>query len=440
MKSNLMRDFCRYIVLSVLGTLGVSCYILADTYFISKGMGADGLTALNLAIPVYNFTYGTGLMLGIGGATRFTVLMSQGREKDANSVYTNTCYLGVIFSVIFVIIGLLFSNCLASLFGAKEDVLKMTETYLKWLLIFAPAFIFNTIHLCFIRNDNSPRLAMTAMIIGSFSNIILDYIFIFPLNMGIFGAIIATCLSPLISLAIMSFHFIKKKNGFKLIKTKFKFHVAEKILSLGLPSLVSQLSAATVMIVFNYIILALNGNIGVAAYGVVANISIVVIAIFEGIAQGAQPLISGFYGQGNINKSKIVLKMSLITVAFISVITYILIFVFADDITSVFNSENNPILQSIAEFGLKAYFTSAVFAGINILISIFLTSTEKAFPAQILTVLRGFVIIIPMTFILSWQFQMTGVWLSFPVTELIVAVIGVAVYLKMSISAKASVA
>lgn len=120
-----IRVFAHYTILSVLGTLGVSCYILADTFFVSKGLGISGLTALNLAIPVYNFIHGTGLMLGMGGATRFSVCKSQEKTEEVNRVYTNTIYLALVFSGIFVLIGLLFSRQMAILLGADTSVLGM---------------------------------------------------------------------------------------------------------------------------------------------------------------------------------------------------------------------------------------------------------------------------------------------------------------------------
>lgn len=117
-----LRKFARYTSLSVLGTLGVSCYILADTFFISRGLGADGLTALNLAIPVYNFIFGAGLMLGMGGATKFSICKSQGEEEKANHIYLNTLYLGGLFSVLFLLPGLFRAEELVALLGAEGAV------------------------------------------------------------------------------------------------------------------------------------------------------------------------------------------------------------------------------------------------------------------------------------------------------------------------------
>lgn len=422
-----LREFSRYTLLSVLGTLGVSCYILADTFFISKGLGTNGLTALNLALPVYNFIYGSGLMIGMGGATRFSVIKSNGKNKVIDKIYMNAIYLAIVFSLLFFLLGLFSSESLSVLLGADPDVLEMTNTYLKYLLLFAPAFIFNNVFLCFVRNDGSPQLAMSAMLIGSFSNIILDYIFIFPMNMGIFGAIFASGLSPIISMVIMLPHWLKKSNSLHFTMTGWRADIVGQELSLGFPSLIAQVSSGIVMIVFNIIILHLAGNTGVAAYGIVANISLVIIAVFTGIAQGVQPLISNFYGTGNKKQVYIMLRYAMATMLILSVITYIALYLFAQPISAVFNTEGNLELERIAVTGIKLYFLSTPFIGYNIILSTFFTSIEKALPAHILSLLRGLILIIPISFLLAALLQMTGVWLVYPITELIVAIIGYSV-------------
>ena len=273
-----------------------------------------------------------------------------------------------------------------------------------------------------------PQLSMMAMLIGSFSNIILDYLFIFPMQMGIFGAVFATGLSPIISIAMMLPHWFGKKNTFHFVKTGMRKDIIKQDLSLGFPSLLAQLSSGIVMITFNAIILELAGNTGVAAYGVVANISLVIVAVYTGIAQGVQPLISTFYGVGNHRQTKIVLRYAVITMLSVSIIVYLLIFFFAQPITSVFNSENNIGLQQIAVAGLKLYFVSTPFVGYNIILAIYFTSIEKALPAHILSISRGLILIIPMAFFLSSLWKMLGVWLVYPITESLVALLGFVIY------------
>ena len=425
------RDFARYTVLSVLGTLGVSCYILADTFFVSKGLGTNGLTALNLAIPIYNFIHGSGLMLGMGGATKFSIYKSQGRSRDIDCIYTNTLYLAALLSALFFLTGLLFSGQLSLLLGADGTVFAMTETYLRWLLLFAPAFILNDVFLCYVRNDGSPQLAMVAMLIGSFANIVLDYVFIFPFRMGIFGAIFATGLSPIISIAVMSPHWLRKRHSFHLTKVKPDAAVMGQTVSLGFPSLIAQLSSGIVMITFNALILGITGNTGVAAYGVVGNISLVVGAVYPGISQGMQPLVSSAYGRGNRQQMREVLRYALGTTLAVSGLVYLFLFVFASPVAAVFNSERDPILQQIAVSGLKLYFLSVPFAGYNIILATYFTSIERALPAHVLSLLRGLILIIPMAFLMSFLLGMTGIWISYPLTELAVAAAGVAAHRRM---------
>lgn len=429
-----MKQFLKYTSLSILGTMGMSCYILADTFFIAQGMGTDGLAALNLAIPVYNFIYGAGLMLGMGGAIKFAILKSQGNQKQINRVYTNVIYMAIVFSLLFVSIGIFGAENLARLLGAEGLVLNMTTTYLKWLLVFSPAFIFNNIFICFLRNDEAPQLSMMAVLFGSFTNIIFDYIFIFPMNMGILGAVLATGTSPAIGILLMSKHWRDKKNSFHLVKERVYVDSIKQTLSLGFPSLIGQLASGITMIVFNFLILALEGNTGVAAYGVVANISIVIIGIFNGIAEGVQPLVSDNYGTGNKKEIRSLYKYSMFMMAIIAIVIYAAIYIFADPITAIFNSEQNMKLQELAVVGLRLYFTSMIVAGYNIVITVFFTSTERALPAQILTLLRGFILIIPLSFLMAKLWGMNGIWLTFPVAEFIVAVIGWMLYSRKTLN------
>ena len=388
-KNSHLRDFARYASLNVLGMIGVSCYILADTFFVAKGMGADGVTALNIAIPIYSLIHGTGLMIGMGGATKFAIYKSQGRDEAGSRVFT--CAV---------------------------------------LMMFGPFFELNDTFNCFIRNDGNPKLSMAAMLTGSFSNIILDYVFIFPLDMGIFGAILATGLSPVISLCILSIYKFRKKNSFHIVRARHEGRTFDGILSIGVQSLITELSSGIVVLAFNIIILGLAGNTGVAAYAVIANTSIVAVSIFTGIAQGGQPLISAAHGIGNKDRLRAVLRYSIISQLVIALMVYLAIAFFTTPIAAIFNSEHIDSLQRMAEDGMKIYFTGLFFSGFNIIISAFFAASEKIIPAQTITILRGFALIVPMAFIMSKAAGLTGVWLAYPVTEFIVAAISIIFYIR----------
>ena len=419
----------KYASLSVLGMVGMSCYILADTFFVSKGLGTDGLAALNLAIPAYNVIHGVGLMLGIGGATKFSVYKSRGEEQKADRVFTDTLYLSAAFAVLFVLVGAFLSGQISSLLGAEGNVYSMTDTYLKVLLLFSPAFILNDVLICFTRNDGDPPLAMLATLAGSLSNILLDYVFIFPCKMGMFGAVFATGLAPVIGILVSSTRFMRKKNGFRPVKGKPNRQNMRADFALGFPSFVEQLSSAVVIIAFNAVIMKLLGNTGVAAYGVVANISLVVLSVFTGIAQGAQPLVSRAHGEGATRDCRRFLRYALLSAIVFSALVYAVIFIFALPIAEIFNSENNAQLGGIAARGLRLYFIAAPFAGVNIVLCSFFAAMEKPLPSHILSLMRGLAVILPAVFIFSALWGMTGVWLSFPATEALTAAAGAALLL-----------
>ncbi len=418
----MLQKFARYASLNVLSMIAMSCYFLADTFFISKACGPDGLTALNLALPAFNFMNGIGLMLGMGGATKYAVYKAGRNDHEANRAFSQTIWTALAVGVLFMLISLLWSAPLTRLMGADAQVYDMTHTYLKFILLFSPAFALNDVMTAIVRNDGAPRLASFAVIAGSLANILGDYLLIFPCHMGILGAVLATCSSPIISLLIMLSYIIRKKNGFHFV-AGYEWRLTGSICGIGFPSFISEFASGLVMYIFNYLILRLTGNIGVAAYGIIANISYVAIYLVTGVAQGMQPLVSESYGQGNEKAMRTYLRYALISMAGISVATYLLLLFCADPIAAVFNSHHNAEMQALAVTGLKLYFIGIPFAGFNIVMAMYFTSGERAVPGQIIQLARAVFVIIPVAFLMAHVLGMNGVWLTFPTAEAVVALI-----------------
>ena len=430
-KENTLQEFGKYVSQSVLSQLGVSCYILADTYFISKGVGADGLTALNLAIPVFSVMNGCGFMLGIGSGTKYGIMKGTGNEKRGDVLFASSLCVVTVLAVIFMLIGLLAADPITVLVGANAEVYDMTRTYLQVILLFSPMFMINNLLGAMIRNDGNTSLAMTAMLSGCLFNIVFDYIFVFPMGLGLFGAVLATAVAPIISILILLQHFVKKKNQFRLIRVRPDVRLVASAAGLGVPSLVTEVSSGLVIAVFNLLILGLAGNVGVAAYGVVANISIVVIAIYNGIAQGVQPLLSREYGRSQEKNVHRFLGWAMMLTVILAMVIYVGIYWNADVIAMIFNSGRDMDLQRIAVEGLKIYFTACPFVGANILLAIYFAATDQAAPAQMISLLRGLIVIIPLAFIMANVAGLTGVWMTFPLTELVVCGVAYGLYKKM---------
>ncbi len=421
--SSLLKDFSKYTASNVIAMIGMSCYILADTFFISWGLGQNGLAALNICMPSFNIIFAIGLMLGIGGGTRFAIFKSTNDQKHADEIFTHTIFITAFLSIIFVVLGASAPYQLSYALGANADTIDLCAPYTMVIVCFSPFFMFNNVVQSFVRNDNAPRLAMVAMIAGNIFNILFDYILIFPCKLGMLGAALATAFSPIVSLLIMSIHFLRKKNTFHFSKCKPSITLVGKICSSGFPSMLAEASLAVTAFLFNRILLDIGSTVAVAAYGVILNVYLVTNAIFNGIAQGVQPLLSENYGKGNVQNTKKLLAYSIVTTAVFAVAMYTALYFGADGVTLIFNQQKDVLLQSLAPYGIQLFFISVLFSGFSVIFASFFVATTKTVLSQMITLIRGYATIIPLVFLLSSQLGVKGVWLTTPIAEAITLVI-----------------
>jgi len=423
------RDFAKYVSLNILAQAAYSLYTLADTFLVSARLGADGLAALNLAFPVFCLINGTGLMLGVGGGARCATAQSRGEAAAADRSFTGAALLTAVFSLLYGSAGLFFSAPVARALGADDALLSMTVAYLRTLLLFAPAFLTNHLLQCFVRNDGCPALSAAAMVCGSVSDIALAYVFIFYLDLGIFGSALAAGLAPVIGVAVTASHLLRGRNRFHLVRALPSFGELRAILSTGMSPFLTEAASGVVLFVFNAILLRLAGNVGVAAFSVVTVVSLVVVAIYTGLSQGVQPLLSRSHGTRDAEAVRAVLRRAAITVSALSAAIYAAVALGAERIVSAFNSGGDALLRAYAVSGMRLYFTACPFLGFNILLATFFLSTERPRPAQAISLLRGLIVPVPMARLLSALLGMTGVWCAYPATEAVVAALGAAYFL-----------
>ena len=401
--SSMARPFARYVSFNVLGMVGVSVYILADTFFIANGVGSDGLAALNFSIVLYTVLQATGLMLGIGAATEFQVCSARGDRTGANRVFTTALVMAGCAAAVLLAVVEAFATPLASLLGADEATLPLTVTYLRTIFAFAPLFLLNNVLLPFVRNDGSPQLAMVAMLVGSFGNIALDALFIFGFGWGMFGAAFATGFAPLMSMAVLLIHFLRKRNTFRPVRLHLRARLVGHIAALGFSSFVVELSGGLVLLVLNLVILAFEGTIGVAA--------------FVGIAQGIQPLASNAYARGSDRDVRAVLRLALLTALVIATTTYAAVALAAEPLALAFNRDNDPQLTALAVDGMRVYFLGYFFAGANIVAAAFFSAVEKPASGLAISIVRGLPAMLAFAAVLAALFGMAGVWATFPAAE-----------------------
>ncbi len=504
--------FFKYVLQNVAGMIGVSVYILADTFFISLYSGADGLTMLNLVIPIYGLMYAFGSMVGIGSAIRYALKKASGDENtdfyfthalswdlilsipfillgifapqwvlhlmgadarikasgDENTdfYFTHALSWDLILSIPFILLGIFAPQWVLHLMGADARITELGIQYLRIILIGSPFFMMNYAFTAFARNDNATTIAMIGSLSGSAFNIVFDYIFMFPLNMGMAGAALATALSPIVTMSVCSIHYLGKKNT---IGFRWRLPSPSHLLScckLGVSAFIGEIASAVTTTVFNILILAMAGNIGVAAYGVIANISIVALSIFNGISQGTQPLISETYGSGKTQQTKKLLKavaaygvIANISIVALSIFNGIsqgtqplisetygsgktqqtkkllkagllltlvaeifvvaAVWILSEPLIQLFNSEGNALLVSYAQPGMKLYFSGFFIAGINLMLISYFAATDRAVLSFLSSILRGVIAIVLCAVVLSRIWGMTGIWLAFLTSELI---------------------
>ena len=227
---NVTKQYFRYVSQNIFGLIGTSCYILADTYFIAQAAGTDGVAMLNLCLPIYNFIFAFGSMIGLGSATRYAILKAQNDER-AHRYFSNGLMCAILIAVPFMLVGAFCPDAVLRLMGGDAAIVALGLQYTRIFLLFTPFFMCNYIFSAFVRNDGDPSLAMVATLSGSLFNVVFDYIFIFPMGLGLPGAALATAISPVLSIAICSRHFFQKNNTLTFVRQAPSALLARQALS-----------------------------------------------------------------------------------------------------------------------------------------------------------------------------------------------------------------
>lgn len=422
-RSAIRHEVGQYIIRNIFASSGLSLYILVDTVFIAAAGGTFGLAALNISLPVFNFFNSLGLLFGIGGSTIYSINKLKDPKK-VETLFGKLLLFCILLGCGFAILLNLFPTQILTILGAEGQTMAVALGYFRIIALGAPLFMCNYVCVNFIRNDGNPQLTMIATLSATLVVVFLDWLLIFVFNLHMLGAAIATLFSPLTSLTVLTFH---RKNKQRQLKLKFAFPEPKTLLkaaSLGIPSFLTEMSTGVSIFVFNWVLLKLSGNYAVAAYGVIANIAIVVLALSNGIALGVQPIASREYGKRNWENVKTAMKLG-IQVAFgLACLLYFILVVFKTPIVSVFNHDHSAKLAQIAVNGLPLYFLSVFFASQNLVIMLSLAAIERAKMAFVLSLLRGYFILIATVLIFAKFFGVNGVWLSVPFTEACVCALG----------------
>lgn len=412
-----------YVLRNVIATLGMSMYVIIDTLFISIAAGALGLTTLNLVLPLFNVFNGTGLLLGVGGATIFSLNKVMHPDR-VRSLYSQLMIFAASLGIFLAILLNIFATPVVNFLGADNATRQMAITYLRIVSWSGPLYMVNYISINFVRNDGNPTLTMKATLTETLSVILIDWFFIFGMGLKLEGAALAVLFSPAISLAVLSFHrkFPHHQIEWHWVMPKLKN--VWRAARLGIASALNELSTGVSIYFFNHVLLLLANNYAVAAYGVISNIAIVVLAIANGVALGVQPIASREFGMRHYGNVKTSLKNGLIITLSLAAISFIILIAFKMPIIELFNTAHSSQLVGYASVGLPIYFISVFFSALNLLFILFLTAIGSARASFSLSILRGYIILLPAILLLAKFAGINGVWAAVPLTEFIITCIG----------------
>lgn len=421
--------FRKMLIPTLLGALSICAVTAIDGIFIGHGVGADGIAAVNIVVPIYQIMAGFGLMVGVGCSVATSIHMSQNNIKVARLNVTQAILIASLIVAIFALAVILFPNTTGKLLGASPTLLPQVSDYLVWIM---PSFVFqmwSMIGLFTIRIDGSPKYAMWCNIIPATLNAILDWVFIFPLNMGVKGAAIATGISIIFG-GIMALYYLLFR--YKTIGiTKLKWSVTCLKLSLrnfsyhckiGSSTLLGEMTLAVLIYVGNIIFMHYLGDDGVGAFGIACYYMPFFFMIGNAIAQSAQPIISFNYGIEDWKKIRetrtLLLKYCIVSGVLVSTL-----FIFFPKELVVLFVDAHSKAGEIAIEGFPILASGILFFILNVAIIGYYQSIELIKRATWYVLLRGFIILIPCFILLPIFLGSIGMWIAMPVAEFFTLII-----------------
>ncbi len=412
------KIFFRYLIPAILANMVTSIYILADTIIIGKGIGTLAMAALNIILPLFNIFFGVGLLFGVGGSVLMSIARGRGDEQLGKCYFTLAVISNAVTCLALTVLLWIFMEPIARFLGATDATMPYIMDYAPYVIGGLSAFAFSSLLQTFVRNDGAPKLAMIAVISGGILNVLLDIIFVFPMQMEMAGAAIASVIGSLCTVFILLLHFLSKANGLKFSLKAFSFSCIGRVFQNGFTSFLVEVTAGIVMFIFNVEILEYAGDNGVSMYGVICNTAIIVTCLCNGINQAAQPILSTNYGAGFWERIRQVRKLGMTTALVICSIPAILGLVLPNMFTYIFLNPNEEILV-MSPTAIRIYFIGFFVMGINMFAVGYFQSTAKPKLSLLICLLRGCVLSIIFVTILAPIFGINGIWASVPLAEFV---------------------
>jgi putative MATE family efflux protein len=404
----------RFSIPSIIGLLANALYNIVDRMFIGRIVGSHGLTAVTVAFPFFALAITLGILVSVGASSLVSRSLGRGETDLADQVLSNAFVMAVIAGFFLALSGLFFGESLLRLFGASENVLGEALAYLRIIALGMPFLLVNFVLNGLMRAEGAPRWAMGTMLIGTLTNIFLDWLFIARMGWGVSGAAWGTTIAQAVAITWVLF-FYALRSGLKIrtVLMPLRKGIVLPIMAVGISPGLLELSFVTLLVLLNHIMGSLGGDIAISAVGIFFSLDTLFFLPALGIGDGAQPLIGFNYGAGRMDRVKSIVIMAIAAAAGVFSLFWVIVQIFPVFLVGLF-SRGDADLTAMTVRGLRLGYMLLPLMSLYIVTSYTFQAIGKARATFVLQVVRQVVLFFPMLIILPRLIGIDGAWLSFP--------------------------
>lgn len=415
--------FVRFAVPQMIGLLFNSVYTIVDGVFIGNRLGREAMAAAAVAVPLIEILISVAIAASSGAGVLIAARLGAGDRRGARTLFNTVFWMLGVAGLLVALLGNLFLEPLARILGASSEGMALSTAYLWFIVTFAPFQLFSFLLGGMARNDGRPKLAMTAMILGAGSNILLDYVFMYPLNMGIQGAALATALGPIFSVLVLLPHFIGKRGALYFTLCRPRWSDGKNSLVCGIPSFVMEFSIGMVTFLYNLAITYYGyGELGLAAYLVIGYLMLVLLTLFLGMAEGLQPVFSHFMATEERKRGAEMRRFSAKVFLGVGLVSCCLIFFASRWFYLLFAPEDLELI-AFAVNKSNLYFCGFFLTGFNMLMISFWQATQRTGWAALVALLRSVVLPPALLLTLPVLFNREAVWVCQSAADALTALV-----------------
>lgn len=412
------KAFYRFFMPSLCSSLGLAIGGLADCIFVGNTSGPVGLSAISIGQPVYMLFNTIGYSLAIGGSIRYAAALSEGRPDEGNRIFANVMRVAICTYLVICSLGLLFLPQVLTFLGAGEPGTELwanCEALVRAQLLLVPIMFCQGPFYYFINSDNNPKLAAVALVTSNTIDIVFNYVFVVLLDMGVAGSVYSTGLGAAVMILISLTHFIRKKGCLRFTWPKFSGGEVVRSFRTGFATSVQYIYQFITILVCNRLLMEIGGELGVAVFGIVFNVSLVAASAYDAISMALQPMVSTFHGERNSSNIRCTLQQAFKVSLVMSLLVIALLVVFPEAVCFAFGLRTAGEMAMGVD-AIRVYAVCVLPAGVNMVMTYYYQTLEKEFTSYLFFTLRSFVFYLAFSLLLS----LGGVdlfWWTYPCTE-----------------------